>query len=157
MALAIIMASSIHKPKARSCDRGDVMVEMVEMVDEKQEKCSYGDGQRDEVVEILMFHGEKRSLECRSIERLAREAVEADFCRELSAGRIKISVVDISTDGGGVLADLYRVASSSLYINKWSEGRELRCDMTRLALAKATRSPEEFKLQLRAKIASLLV
>lgn len=67
-----------------------------------------------------------------------------------------MSVIDITTKAGKMLAKKYGVTTSSLYINKWTDGTECRNDMTRLGLSQASDSPEEFKQQIRSKVEYLL-
>ncbi len=109
-----------------------------------------------DVVEVLSFHTAQRCITCRAIERLTSEVVEQDFAQELQDGRLKMTIVDITSKEGEQVADRYEVASSSLFINKWDGGVESRNDMTRLGFTKAKNSPDEFKAEIKLKIAELL-
>lgn len=110
----------------------------------------------DNIVEVLSFHGAQRCITCKAIETLTREVVEQDFAEQVKSGRLKLTVIDISTKDGEEIADKYEVASSSLYVNKWHDGKESRNNMTQLGFTKAKNFPEEFKAELKIKIADLL-
>ena len=91
-----------------------------------------------------------------AIEKYAREVVEADFAALAKKGKVRIRVVDISTDEGAKLAKAYKVSWSSLYVNGWKSGKETRNDMTRFGFANARNKTKEFKKGLKAKINELL-
>lgn len=157
IALTIMLASCIGQPKSSSqCADTDNSEYNNVAIDDKSEKCSYGADELDNVVEVLSFHGAKRCITCRAIENLTKEVVESDFAEEVKSGKLKMRIIDITSKEGEAIADNYEVATSSLYINKWSEGKESRNDMTRLGFTKAKNSPEEFKAEVREKIALLL-
>ncbi len=155
IALAIIIGSTVPSSKGATSTNVDNAME-INILEEKQEKCSYGIDQESDIIEILSFHGAGRCSTCKAVEYLTREVVEQEFSREFRAGKLRMSVIDITTKMGKALAAKYEVTSSSLYINKWSDGSESRNNMTDQLFAKAQSSPNEFKLQIQSKIESLL-
>ncbi|MFR9522769.1 MAG: nitrophenyl compound nitroreductase subunit ArsF family protein [Rikenellaceae bacterium] len=155
IALIIIMGSTVPSSKGATSTKVDNAME-VNVLEEKPEKCSYGIDREGEIVEVLSFHGADRCSTCKAVERLTREVVEQEFLNEFRAGKLRMSVIDITTKMGGSLATKYRVTASSLYINKWSDGSEDRNNMTDQLFAKAQGSPEEFKSQIRSKIKDML-
>ncbi|MFI3293245.1 MAG: nitrophenyl compound nitroreductase subunit ArsF family protein [Rikenellaceae bacterium] len=111
---------------------------------------------KEDIVEVLYFHGKQRCITCNAIEKLTSEVVSSDFADAIKAGKLKMKVIDISTDEGEAIADEYEVTWSSLYVNKWKDGKESRNNLTDLGFSKAKNSPEEFKTQIKFKIAGLL-
>ena len=97
-------------------------------------------GMADTYVEVLYFHGKQRCVTCKAIEKYTKEMVNAD----------------ISTPEGEKLAEKYRVSWSSLYVNKWKNGKEERNDMTRFGFQNARNNTSAFKKELKQKINELL-
>ena len=69
---------------------------------------------------------------------------------------LRFKEVDISTPEGEKLAEKYRVSWSSLYVNKWKNGKEERNDMTRFGFQNARNNTSAFKKELKQKINQLL-
>lgn len=103
-------------------------------------------------VEVMYFHGKQRCVTCLSIEKYAQQVVSEKFADELKSGRLKFSVVDISTDEGRKLAGEYKISWSSLIIEKQKD----RKDLSQMAFRYAKNQPEEFKRQFRDEIVSAL-
>lgn len=103
-------------------------------------------------VEVIYFHGKQRCATCMAIEKNAKEAVNAMFADELKNGSVVFKTVDISTPEGEALADKYEVSWSSLYVNKWKDGKETRNDMTKFGFSNARSNPDVFKKGLSDKI-----
>ena len=105
-----------------------------------------------ERVEVLYFHGKQRCATCMAIEKYAREVVSQDFADEQKSGKVVFKVVDISTTEGKKLAKSYRVTWSSLFINRWKDGKEQRGNITEFSFKNARSHTEEFKKGVRDKI-----
>ena len=84
----------------------------------------------DTYVEVLYFHGKQRCVTCKAIEKYTKEVVNADLAELVKNGKLRFKEVDISTPEGEKLAEKYRVSWSSLYVNKWKNGKEERNDDT---------------------------
>lgn len=107
-------------------------------------------------VEVLYFHGKQRCLTCNAIERLTKEVLNKDFARQLKEGKVVFKVIDISTKEGEKIADKYEVTWSSLFINKWKDGKETKNNMTEFGFSYAKSSPDVFKEGIKKKINELL-
>lgn len=107
-------------------------------------------------VEILYFHGKQRCATCMAIEKNTRELVNTTFAKELKNGTVVFKIVDISTPEGEKIADNYKVTWSSLYVNKWKDGKETRNDMTKFGFSNARKNPDAFKNGVIQKVKSLL-
>lgn len=109
-----------------------------------------------EYVEVLYFHGKQRCVTCNAIEKLTKEVVEKDFVQQFKDGKIIFKVIDISTKQGERIADKYEVTWSSLFINKWKDGKEARTSMADFGFSYAKNSPDVFKAGIKEKIDELL-
>ena len=112
--------------------------------------------EQEDAVEVLYFHGKQRCITCNAIERLTKEVIEQDFAQQLKDGKIIFKVIDISTKEGEKIANTYEVTWSSLYINKWQNGKESRNNMTYFGFSHAKASPDVFKAGVKKKIEELL-
>lgn len=103
-------------------------------------------------VEVVYFHGKQRCATCMAIEKNARETVSTMFADEVKKGSVVFRTVDISTSEGEKEADKYEVTWSSLFVNKWRNGKESRSNMTEFGFGHARKNPDGFKKGLAAKI-----
>lgn len=104
------------------------------------------------MVEVIYFHGKQRCPTCMAIENATKEVVNYTFANELQNGTLVFKAVDISTSEGEQLADKYEVTWSSLFINKWKDGKETRNNMTEFCFGNARNNPDVFKKGLADKI-----
>lgn len=122
----------------------------------KQTETKQVETKQTDIVEVMYFHGKTRCVTCQAIETNAQEVVEKDFAKELKSGKVKFTIVDISTKEGEKIADSYEVTWSSIFVNKWKNGKETRNDMTKFAFSTAKNTPEKFREGLREKITESL-
>ena len=103
-------------------------------------------------VEVIYFHGKQRCATCMAIEKNTREVINSLFANELKNGKIVFKIVDISTPEGEKIADRYEVTWSSLFVNKWKNGKETRNNLTEFGFGNARKNPEVFKKGLADRI-----
>lgn len=103
-------------------------------------------------VEVIYFHGKQRCPTCRAIEKGTVEVVNNMFVSEMKDGKVVFRTVDISTPEGEKVADEYEVTWSSLFVNKWKNGKETRNNMTEFGFGNARKDPDAFKKGLADKI-----
>ena len=103
-------------------------------------------------VEVIYFHGKQRCTTCMAIEKNAKEVVNTHFANELKNGSVVFKSVDISTPVGEKIADKYEVTWSSLFVNKWKDGKESRNNLTEFGFGNARNNPDGFKKGLADKI-----
>lgn len=96
-------------------------------------------------VEVLYFHGKQRCATCMAIEKHTKEVVNTLFADELKNGTLVFNTVDLSTPEGEKTADKYEVTWSSLFVNKWKDGKELRHNLTEFGFGNARKDPDAFK------------
>lgn len=107
-------------------------------------------------VEVLYFHGKQRCATCKAIESNTQEVINSLFADELKDGTLVFRVVDMSTSEGEEIADRYEVTWSSLFVNKWKDGKETRTDMTEFSFGNVRNNPDVFKNALADKIRQYL-
>ena len=103
-------------------------------------------------VEVIYFHGKQSCATCMAIEKNAKEVVNTLFANELKNGTVVFKTVDISTPEGEKIADKYEVTWSSLFVNKWKDGKESRNNLTEFGFGNARNNPDGFKKSLADKI-----
>lgn len=103
-------------------------------------------------VEVIYFHGKQRCATGMSIEKNTKELVNSMFDNELKNGSVVFKSVDISTPEGEAIADKYEVTWSSLFVNRWKDGKESRNNMTEFGFGNARKNPDGFKKGLAEKI-----
>lgn len=103
-------------------------------------------------VEVIYFHGKQRCATCMAIEKNTKEVVNTLFANELKNGIVVFKAVDISTTEGEKIADKYEVTWSSLFVNKWNDGKEIRNNLTEFGFGNARKNPNGFKKGLADKI-----
>ena len=103
-------------------------------------------------VEVIYFHGKQRCATCMAIETNANEVVNTIFANELKNGTVVFKTVDISTPEGEKIADKYEVTWSSLFVNRWKDGKESRSNLTGFGFGNALNNPDGFKKGLADKI-----
>lgn len=103
-------------------------------------------------VEVIYFHGKQRCATCMAIEKSIGEVINSRFAKELKNGTLVFRTVDISTPEGEKIADRYEVTWSSLFVNKWKNGKEIRNNMTEFGFGNARKNPDAFKRTLADKI-----
>lgn len=118
-------------------------------------KTAVSDPQSDGV-EVLCFHGAQRCATCIAIENGAKEVVETQFADLIEEGKVRFRIIDLMQSEGEALADKYEVTWSSLFVNKWQDGKETVNNLTEFAFANARSNPAKFKAELKAEIEKLL-
>lgn len=103
-------------------------------------------------VEVIYFHGKQRCATCMAIEKNTREVLNSMFANELKSGKVVFKIVDISTPDGEKVADRYEVTWSSLFVNKWKNGKETRNNLTEFGFGNARKNTGAFKKTLADKI-----
>lgn len=106
-------------------------------------------------IEVLYFHGAQRCITCRAIEKHTKELLDSLYSNELANGTIVYRAIDISKKENEGIADKYEVTWSSLFVNKWNNGKEQVNNLTDYAFSYAKGQPDTFKAGLKDKIAEL--
>ena len=107
-------------------------------------------------VEVIYFHGKQRCMTCRSIEKNAKELLDAKFAEQMKQGKVVWRVVDISKRENAKLAEKYEVTWSSLFVVRHDGSKETAENLTELAFSTSLRQADKFKADLEAKINQIL-
>ncbi len=91
-----------------------------------------------------------------AIEKNAKELLNTEFANDAKNGNVVFRTVDISTPEGEKIADNYEVTWSSLFVNKWKDGKETRNNMTDFVFGNARKNPDGFKKGLAETISQSL-
>ena len=108
------------------------------------------------VVEVLYFHGKQRCPTCIAIGDNSKDVIDREFSAQQKAGQVKFKEIDISTPEGEKIGDSYKVTWSSLFVNQWKNGKEMRNDLTAFGFQNARSNTAAFRTGLKNKIAELL-
>ena len=96
-------------------------------------------------IEVIYFFGKQRCNTCLAMEKLAKETVDSVFADQTKDGTIIFKSVDITTQEGEKLADLFEVSSSSLYIVDNNPAKPQKVDMTAFGFRNARNNPQVYK------------
>lgn len=89
-----------------------------------------------------------RCKTCMAIESQTKKLLNEDFAKELKDGRITFERIDISKSENEKIADKYRIAYSSLLIEKGEGTGEDVLNLTKFAFANARVNPQFFRERL---------
>ena len=106
---------------------------------------------KDNVIEVLDFHGKHRCESCLAIEANTRKTLETYYAEELQENKIKFYVIDIEKPENEALADSYKVFGTALFINVIKDGKQKPIDMTNYAFKTGMEYPV-FSAGLRAEL-----
>ncbi len=107
-------------------------------------------------IEVLYFHAAQRCMTCRSIEANVTHLLDSLYTTELQKGKITYKIIDISKSENEAIANKYQVSWSSLFINRWKDGKESTNNLTRFSFSNARTAPEKFNEGIKTKIDELL-
>ena len=106
-------------------------------------------------IEILFFQSPQRCGLCDNIKIYTRELLDSLYVNELANGEIIFRIIDISKKENESLADSYEAVWTSLFVNRWNDGKEMRYNMTEYAISHSMHPAAEFKGGLKNKIEKL--
>ncbi len=106
-------------------------------------------------IEVLYFRSPQRCVICNNIEALTKELLDSLYLTEMANGDIVYRMIELSQKENKTIADRYEAAWTSLFVNKWEDGKETRHNMTEYAILHSMRPAKEFKEGLKNKIEEL--
>ncbi len=132
-----------------------LFVGLVACSSDKSSKRTIEDSGKQDVVEVLYFHGKQRCATCLAIEKHAKELIDAAYADELKNGSLFYRTIYLNEEEA--LADKYGVTWSSLIIVDYdNNGKEMSKNLTDLAFGNARTAPEKFKSALSEQISEML-
>ncbi len=106
----------------------------------------------DNKVEVIYFHGKQRCMTCMAIEKETKALMDSELAEMVKSGKVRMRVVDFSTDEGKAIARRYKVTFSSLFVVTNPGANETAEDLTRFAFANARSNPEGFRKEVKDKV-----
>ena len=103
-------------------------------------------------VQVLYFHGSQRCATCRAVEAKTIELIDDEYAQAQKDGKIVFKSIDFSEPDGEAIADRYKVAWSSLILDK--DGTTV--DLTDMGFRYARTEPETFKANLKQELDKML-
>lgn len=81
--------------------------------------------ENDKVI-VYYFHGSNRCYSCMTIERYARESVEANFAKELKSGQIEFRSINAELPANNHYVKDYKLFTRSVIVSDIVQGKEKR-------------------------------
>ncbi|HAQ64337.1 MAG TPA: thioredoxin [Bacteroidales bacterium] len=104
-------------------------------------------------VDVYYFHGNHRCPTCNAIEKETKALLDSTFKAQMTAGVIKLSVLNHEDKKNETLVKKYEIWGSSLLLVD-AKGKTI--NLTEMAFANARNDAPEFKRKLKAEINKLL-
>ncbi|MFH0764042.1 MAG: nitrophenyl compound nitroreductase subunit ArsF family protein [Candidatus Omnitrophota bacterium] len=79
-------------------------------------------------VTVYYLHGDFRCVNCKTIERYTKEAVEKYFQKELDAGKVVFSIINVETKGNEHFTNDYQLYTKSVALSLVKNGKEIKFD-----------------------------
>ncbi|HMN11349.1 MAG TPA: nitrophenyl compound nitroreductase subunit ArsF family protein [Bellilinea sp.] len=79
----------------------------------------------DDKVIVYYFHGNSRCVTCRTIEAYAKEAVEASFADQLSAGKMEFKVINVETPNTVHFIQDYQLYAPTVVVARFENNSQL--------------------------------
>lgn len=96
-------------------------------------------------IEVIYFYGKQRCASCKAMEKFAKEAIDSVFLDKLKDGTLTFKSVDITTPEGEMMADLFEVTASSIFIVDNTNEIPERVDMTAFGFRNARNNRQVYK------------
>ena len=103
-------------------------------------------------VEIILFHGKQRCMNCQAIEKEVLGLMDNELSQLANESKIRFRIVDFSTEDGKTLAEEFKVSFTALFLVS-PAGKE---DLTRFAISNARTNAEVFRNELKDKVVNLV-
>ena len=105
-------------------------------------------------VEVYYFHATMRCPTCLAVEEQTRKVLDENFAENLKAGTIQLKVLNLEEKENKDMVEKFEVGWSSLILYVPESSKTV--NLTEYAFANARTHPDEFRLELQAKIKELL-
>lgn len=77
-----------------------------------------------EKIQVFLFHNTERCYSCTTIGQFAKRTFEQEFPKELKSGKIEFREINIDLSENAELANKFKAAGSSLFINPIVDGKD---------------------------------
>jgi hypothetical protein len=103
-------------------------------------------------VEVYYFHFTRRCVTCQAVEAETQKAIAALYAKEMKAGKIKFTAINLDDKGSEALAAKCKADGQALLVI----GGTKRIDLTEQGFMYAKNSPDKLKAALKKTIDPLL-
>ena len=100
-------------------------------------------------IEILYFYDDSNKPENKAIQSEVTKLLNDNFQKELDDKTIILKEIDLNSSEGKELASQYNVKNTSLYVNNWIGEKEMKKNMTLLAMKNAASNPDIFESEIK--------
>ena len=107
-------------------------------------------------IEILYFYDDSNNPENKAIQSEITKLLNHNFKKELADKTIILKEIDLNSSEGKEIASQYNVKNTSLYVNNWIGEREMKKNMTLLAMKNADSNPDIFESEIKKLINNYL-
>ncbi len=77
-------------------------------------------------IAVYYFHGNFRCVNCHTIEKYTKEAVEKYFQKELDAGKVVFKAINVETKGNEHFMNDYQLYTKSVVLSLVKNGKEVK-------------------------------
>ncbi|MHB9142494.1 MAG: nitrophenyl compound nitroreductase subunit ArsF family protein [Paludibacter sp.] len=103
-------------------------------------------------IEVYYFHFTRRCATCQAVETESQKAVASLYAKEIKAGKVKFTGVNLDNKGSEVLAKKCKAEGQALLVISGNK----RVDLTEQGFMYALNSPDKLKAELKKAIDPLL-
>ena len=103
-------------------------------------------------VEVYYFHFTRRCVTCQAVEAESQKSIAALYVKEMKAGKIKFSAINLDDKGSEVLAAKCKADGQALLVISGNK----RIDLTEQGFMYAKNNPDKLKAALKKTIDPLL-
>ena len=107
-------------------------------------------------VEVYYFHPNERCPIDEAIEANTIKLMQTDFAKEVSAGLLKLSVVNTDNAENNALAEQFEINTQALYIVRNEEDKVEKTNLTDFAFANAKNNPAKFMDRVKEEVLNAL-
>jgi len=102
--------------------------------------------------EVYYFHPNDRCPIDQSIEENTIKVMNGTYGRQMKDGTIKFAVINTDDKSQARTVSRFEINAQTLYIVKWTNGKESKTDLTHFAFDNGLSNPEKFKEGLKDEI-----
>jgi hypothetical protein len=103
-------------------------------------------------IEVYYFHPNERCPIDQSIEENTVKLMYGTYGKELKAGTIKFAVINTDDKSQAKTVERFDINAQALFVVKWTNGKEVKNDLTHFAFDYGQSNPDKFRTGLKVEI-----
>jgi hypothetical protein len=104
------------------------------------------------IIEVYYFHPNERCPIDQSIEENTVKLMYGTYGKEIKAGTIKFAVINTDDKSQAKTVSRFDINAQALYVVKWTNGKEVKTDLTHFAFDYGQTNPDKFRTGLKVEI-----